>query len=301
MLMVGGGIDISFMSLELNHRVDLARQSVPGTNLTFAQIGVPPRTDFADLNFKKDQSVQAGFHLGALLTVSEQLAVGVRYLSRQKIEVTDGELSTRQIETGLRVPPPGLPGLPPGAPLDTALAARFAPNAQLADGQVVTTSLYLPDQFVAGIMVRPTGSVKVKIDYQFTNWSLFDELTVDAENGLNLTLDQAFENTHGVRVGTEYALTPVTAIRAGFLMHTAASPEDTATPLLPEGPRAEFTAGVGRQLTNGVTVDLAYQFLQQADQRGRTILNPGVRPADLNSGIYEFGAHLFGANVSVQW
>jgi hypothetical protein len=63
----------------------------------------------------------------------------------------------------------------------------------------------------------------------------------------------------------------------------------------------EFTLGAGREIAGGASVDVAYQYLHQADQRGRTVLNPGVRPADLNSGSYEFGAHLFGANLNLRW
>src|SRR5262245_35882970 len=48
-VVIGGGPDFVFSNLELNQRVDLATQQLaPG--VTFAQLGVPPGTDFA--NFK---------------------------------------------------------------------------------------------------------------------------------------------------------------------------------------------------------------------------------------------------------
>jgi long-chain fatty acid transport protein len=46
---VGGGLDITHMSADLRQRVDLSTQPITGTSLTFAAIGVPAGTDFADL------------------------------------------------------------------------------------------------------------------------------------------------------------------------------------------------------------------------------------------------------------
>jgi hypothetical protein len=49
--------------------------------------------------------------------------------------------------------------------------------------------------------------------------------------------------------------------------------------------------------------DLAYQYLKQNDRRGRTRdALPGQGPTtSLNSGVYAFYAHLFGATLSVHF
>ncbi len=47
------------------------------------------------------------------------------------------------------------------------------------------------------------------------------------------------------------------------------SPDESVTPTLPEGTRAEFTAGFGTRLGSKLTADLAYQYIDQADRRGR--------------------------------
>ncbi len=229
--MIGGGLDISFMRLQLSQRADLSRQVIPGTNLAFAQLGVPPLTDFADVRLE-GRSVQVGFHLGLLIKPHERWAVGARYLSRQKVDTTEGEFTSRQIDTGMRTPVP-LPGVPPGTPLDALLASQFATGGRLESGQAVTTSLYLPDQFVVGMMVRTTDRMKVKVDYQLTNWSLFEILKLETTNGNTQTLYESYRDTHGVRVGTEITAGPRTALRAGILAHTAAAPDDTATPFCP--------------------------------------------------------------------
>ncbi|HWA15250.1 MAG TPA: hypothetical protein VG817_02370, partial [Gemmatimonadales bacterium] len=62
---------------------------------------------------------------------------------------------------------------------------------------------------------------------------------------------------------------------------------------LPEGARAEFTAGLGTRIGGSGHVDLAYQYIDQADRRGRT--GPHGTP---NNGLYKFNAHLFGATFT---
>ena len=89
------------------------------------------------------------------------------------------------------------------------------------------------------------------------------------------------------------------ALRGGYLYHGGASPPETVTPLLPEGSRNEFTLGVGYAINDMFSFDFAYQYLKQNDRRGRTrdpIEDEGPS-TDLNSGLYSFKAHLFGATL----
>jgi long-chain fatty acid transport protein len=75
------------------------------------------------------------------------------------------------------------------------------------------------------------------------------------------------------------------------------------TPLLPDGTRNEITAGFSWRLLETAELSVAYQYLQQNDRRGRVQdPPPGQDPTDdLNSGIYEFGAHLAAASVTLHF
>ena len=77
-------------------------------------------------------------------------------------------------------------------------------------------------------------------------------------------------------------------------MHTGASPSDFVTPLLPEGTRYEFTAGAGFKLGGNLHGDVAYQYIQQLDRRGRVYPNSAVG----NTGLFTFYAHLFGFGLA---
>lgn len=298
-VMVGGGLDISIAKVELGQRADLSTQVITGTTLTFAALGVPRGTDFADIRLKGD-AVQAGFHLGVLLKPSDRFSVGARYLSKQTVETDEGDFTPTQINTGLRTPVP-LPGIPAGTSLDALLQPQFAAGARLAT-QSVSTSIPLPDQFVVGFMVRPVESMKLKVDYQFTNWSLFDTLVITTQNGLVQTNVEDYKDTHGIRVGTEFNVAAETRLRAGILAHGGAAPEQTVTPLLPEGERVEFTLGGGHQLTDRIGVDMAYQYLYQPNRRGRVSDGGLAKPtAAVNSGEYAFRANLLAMNLTFKW
>jgi long-chain fatty acid transport protein len=99
----------------------------------------------------------------------------------------------------------------------------------------------------------------------------------------------------------DYQATPTVAIRGGALYHNGASPDQSVTPLLPEGNRVEGTLGAGINLTPRLRLDLAYQYLQQQDRRGRMIDPPaGTAPTPLlNHGLYTFKANLFGASLAL--
>jgi long-chain fatty acid transport protein len=294
---VGGGLDITYLHVQLRRRVDLSAQPLPGApSLTFAAIGVPAETDFADLNLTGNKT-HVGFHTGVLVRPHPRFSLGARFLSGQKLEVTDGELETAQIATGLvtRVP---LPGIPVGTPLDALIAPAFAQGGPLSTGQQASATVPLPAQFVAGAAVNVTEALRLLADYQFTNWSAFDTLVLNAEFAPATVIVEDFRDAHGIRAGADYALSSRTTLRGGFVANTAAAPDQTVTPNLPEAARVQLTAGLGQRLTDKVRVDLYYLHLFQDDRRGRTTDGGLAAPTtSVNHGLYSFHANLFGASL----
>src|SRR5262249_30908340 len=150
--------------------------------ITFAQLGVPLGTDFANFKISVSDVGIAG-HVGVLVKASEKLSIGARYLSRHTINRDDLAFESSQVPTGLRTPVP-LPGIPAGTPIDALLARQFAGTGRLAN-QSAATELTEPDQFVAGVAIMPTSALKLLVDYQFTTWSVFDTLDFTTERGLD--------------------------------------------------------------------------------------------------------------------
>jgi long-chain fatty acid transport protein len=134
------------------------------------------------------------------------------------------------------------------------------------------------------------------LDWQMVMWHWFDKLELDFENAAapDITLDEGYKDTHGFRLGMEYAQSSKVTVRGGYLYHTAAAPDQTVTPLLPEGARNEFTIGLGWQLSTKMKADFGYQYIRQDDRRGR-VFDETVG----NTGLYTFKGHLIGAGLAL--
>jgi long-chain fatty acid transport protein len=141
----------------------------------------------------------------------------------------------------------------------------------------------------------------VLVDYQWTHWSTFQTLTLNftPTTALNQVLYESYQNTSGIRFGADWTQSQHLNLRAGYLHHQGAAPDQTVTPLLPEGARNEVSAGLSYKFSPAMSLDLAYQYIRQDDRRGRTIETPNVPPTTaLNSGLYTFNAHLFGVALA---
>lgn len=311
-LSVGGGPVAAFGSVELNRRLDLAAQPVPGTGgATLAQLGVPPRTGFADAELE-GSGTGYGAHVGVQATVGGWLGLGVRYLTPVNIEY-EGDATFSPVETGITLPAQNPFGEDPGTPLDEIVAGQFDEGG-LLETQTVNTEITQPAQLVAGVSVQATPGLLLLLDYTWTGWSSFDRLPLDFENDeLDQEQIENYENTSAFRLGAEYAFdgnaggfTDGLTVRGGYFYNTSAAPEETVTPLLPESDRNNFSLGLGYQIMPGFGLDVAYQYLSQNDRRGRVRELPEDFDADnfdastLNSGLYSFNAHLIGATLTLQ-
>ena len=301
---VGGGVDITYLNVQLRQRVDLSTQllpPLPGVPLgaTFALLGVQPGTDFADVDLE-GHAWHAGYHLGVLVKANDRISFGLRYLSGQEVDVNDGRISTQQISVPYTLPFT-IPGVAPkGTPLDVLLQPQFAAGAPLSD-QNASARLPLPGQLVAGTAVQLSPKLKLLLDYQFTRWSKFDQLPINGEF-LKSVITESYRDSHGVRAGADIALGTKSVLRLGVDIHTAAAPDQTVTPNLPEGWRQEYSVGFGRKLWERMHFDIAYMRLMQPDRAGRTTNGGKLVPTTAdNNGIFSFNANLIGASLSMKF
>jgi long-chain fatty acid transport protein len=151
--------------------------------------------------------------------------------------------------------------------------------------------------FVFGVAYKLKQNLTVLADYQWIHWSTFRvvNLGFSPNTLLNQTLTENYKNTSAIRLGAEWAVEVIEDLpwtfRGGYLYHQGAAPPETVTPLLPEGERNEFTAGLSVKFLERLQGDFAYQYIRQNDRRGRTRALP-------NNGLYTFSAHLFGVSLA---
>lgn len=314
MLKIGAGLNFVVGRVKLTQRVDLSEFEPDPINqpgVTFGMLGIPFHTDVADGALEATGATGWGGNFGVTFEPVEGISFGARYLMRVKLDY-EGEVDFEPVATGIILPPQNplsiALGLDPSnpLPLDNVLAANdlFADGAPLAD-QTVHTSITMPDQLIAGVALDVTPSVKFLFDWQYINWTVFDTLTVNFTNAAtpDRSLAESYEATHAFRFGLDVAANENLSLRGGYLYHGGAAPPQTVTPLLPEGTRNEFTVGFGYHLGTRASVDFAYQYLKQNDRRGR-VREPllGQAPSvALNSGLYTFFGHLFGATLALHF
>lgn len=300
-LKVGVGVAYITSRLELHQRADLSTQPVPAAlaalfplplppGTRFSALGVPTGTDFADATL---EATGTGFavNFGAILKVSDRLTVGGHWLTRKTITY-DGTDVFDTVHTNLFLPV-AIGPLPAGYAIDNLLAPQFLPDSALDDGNV-GTSITMPPQGSIGFAYKVNDEWTVMADYHLVVWGWFNAVAIDFENPRtpDITLTPQNKDTHGFRFGAEYQYSPKVQLRGGYLYHTGASPANFVTPLLPEGPRNEFTLGGGFTLTPKLHGDLAYQYIKQNDRRGTVNFSLG------NTGLYSFSAHLFAAGLA---
>ncbi|HEX5003675.1 MAG TPA: outer membrane protein transport protein [Gemmatimonadales bacterium] len=295
-LSFGIGFDITSSSVELKQRVDLAdQQAAPG--VTFANLGVAYGTDFANVELTGND-ISTGFHLGAIAKITDALSFGVRYLSKQTVNVDDGEAVITQVPTGLVLAPGNPLGLPAGTPVDALVAPQFQPGGLLVD-QSGTAVLPYPAQLSMGLTLQATEKLRLLGDVGIQFWEVWETLPLEFELLGDKTLVESYRNTTSWRLGAEYKVGASSTARLGIIAHNAAAPDQTVTPNLPEAARTEFTAGFGTHLSDRFGFDLAYQYIDQADRQGRSgDGGEAVPTAALNDGLYTFKANLVGVTLT---
>ena len=119
------------------------------------------------------------------------------------------------------------------------------------------------------------------------------------------TLIENYNNTSSIRFGVDHRLVGGTALRAGFTAASAAAPNETVTPLLPEQDRELGMLGVGYPLTSSFTLDATYAHIFTPGRRGRlderSATSTPQQAIALNSGSYSLNAHIFSLSIKATY
>ena len=301
---IGGGPVIGHSSVELIQALDLSEQQTTTPGVTFAQLGIPRRTEFARATLEGD-AFGFGAHIGLFGKPHADWSVGIRYLTEIKFEYDGAEAEFRQVNTGL-VLPPGNP-ISPGATvsIDAILAPQFSTGGVLVD-QGVETEIAHPAQVQAGFGYSGFSNWLLSADYSWTGWRSFEELPVTflgPANVSNRVLIEDYNNTSAIRLGAQRSFTGGAAVRLGFSGVASAAPDETVTPLLPEQDRAYVSIGGGYPLTQRITVEGAYLSVIAGGRRGRIVerANRGQTASQLNTGVYELDAHVLSISLKANF
>lgn len=328
-LALGGGPIIGHSNVELYQALDLSQQQlvrngapvpnpfVPGTNLTFQDIGIPAGTEFGRARLTGD-AFAYGFQVGGQLKVTPTLQLGVRWLSALYFEYDEAEAKFEQTATRIVLPPGNALGTPTAVLIDTLLAPQFRTTGTVPGALTQRTgssAIKHPGQVQAGINYSGLARTNLSLDYTFFTWSDFDVLPV-AFGGTNprppsRTILENYDDSWRVSGGIDHVLrTPLLggmvndwAVRAGFGFAKSPAPDETVTPLLPEQDRRNYTLGLGIPLTPRFGLDLGYLRVDTDGRRGRIIERTSAAQTaeELNSGFYRLKADIYSLSLKARF
>lgn len=188
----------------------------------------------------KGEDWGAGVNLGAMYEFSPTSRVGLNYRSRVQHEL-EGTLSyTNVVNAG-------------------ALSRLLTSDA--------TAKVTTPDIVSLGAYHELSPKWAVMGELQYTNWSLFDHLTVDAENGTDSYVNEDWKDTYFVSLGATYKPGEKWKLQTGIGYDMSPVPEAHRTARIPDQDRLWLSLGGGYQLTPNVSLAAAYThiFVRDAD------------------------------------
>jgi long-chain fatty acid transport protein len=303
---VGGGPIFAHSTVELRRSIDLSEQPTPLPGVTFAQVGIARRTEFARADLE-GSSLGVGGQIGVYGRMNPNWTIGARFMLPIWFEYA-GDVTFTPVPTGLIVggalpsPTTGFqpPLIPAGADVDVLLASQFTAGALTP--QRVRTKVVHPAQFQAGFGYTGFPNLTLAVDYAWVGWKQLQQIVLDFQGPApDATLIQDYNHSSAIRVSAEYALQQIQGarLRAGFSGVAAAAPDETVTPLLPEQDRNYMTIGGALPLWRVWTIDAAFARVNTPGRRGRIVerANRGQSAAQLNTGVYKLGANIFSVSL----
>ncbi|QFT86332.1 47 kDa outer membrane protein precursor [Halomonas sp. THAF12] len=222
-----------------------------------------------------------GYTLGALFQATERTRFGVSY--RSEIDLTlEGDLDVS--------------GTDPVS--DGAIAA-----GQVSDmgGKADLTT---PANLNLGVYHQLTDRLALMANAEWTEWSSFDELVVEFEDGTNSTTTENWDDTWAFSVGANYALTHQWTLRAGLgIDETPVPSAEFRTPRVPDADRRWASLGATYQPTEnlGITAGYLRIFGDDVDMdQDATPTNENASRGNL-SGEYEVEADVFALSVDYRF
>ena len=141
---------------------------------------------------------------------------------------------------------------------------------------------------------------------RWTDWSEFDELRVDFDNGLPSAITpQNWQDSYTYSIGLNYRKSDHWAFRLGYARdQTPISDDEFRTPRIPDTDRDWLSVGASYQATKKVRIDLSYAHLFTDSAPITESLDlistmPGVATSNLNGSFQNTSANIYGIQVHI--
>ncbi|AXK73001.1 hypothetical protein DWG18_12395 [Lysobacter sp. TY2-98] len=178
----------------------------------------------------------------------------------------------------------------------SAVAAIPSIGAVYKD-QAVTAPLTTPSVTTVSVEYDFTPQFRLMADYQATDWHSLQAVKIFRAGGGVLGNEPfQWKDTNFYSLGGEWDLNPQWTLRAGIAKDESPTNDTYRTPRLPDKDRKIFTLGATWNVSDALSVDMAYMRINVDDP---TINNIHSSSGSTLTGTYTANANLFG--VSAQY
>jgi long-chain fatty acid transport protein len=261
------------------NRISGALESNPNLSGVTAPITGRPAGD-GRVQVKGDD-VGYGFNAGILVQATDTTSVGLTYHSKVTYKL-DGHT---EVTPGAGVPP--------------ALLSAGRYDAKL--------SLDTPESVDFSVTQKMNDAWKLYAGATWTRWSRLQDITVK-NSGVSggalaprlfgtITEEQNWHDTWAYAIGTSYQLNKQWVLRTGLSFDQSPTNNENRSPRIPTGDRTIFSLGAGYNLSDDLTIDVAYSYLKEEDVKVHDVSPLG----QTYNAKYENSANGFGLGLTYRF
>jgi len=270
-LAIGGGIDYMTATIEL-------KKNIPFINpYTQSVVDVAE----ADLHSDGFRNHAWAWNAGFLFKLPAGFSIGGMYRSDFTVKGTSASAEFTQIETGY-------------ADFDGMVAAAI-PFDEDPD---IYTELNFPSFWNIGL-AWSNEKFTISGQYGVMGWSVFEELNIQFPDypHLDTVVREDYKDSKQYRFGFDWRASRMWSFRLGYVFDETPQPIESMSPLLPDGDRDGYSAGIGFISKKGNWgFDIGYEYLS-LDERSTE-----GRSYDGFDGTFHDGlAHLLGASFNFKF
>lgn len=161
----------------------------------------------------------------------------------------------------------------------------------------------LPNWFQVGVTQSLTDDLRVMAEGRWINWSRFDSIDITtpalAATPFGSVSDiQNYNDAFFVSAGAEYDVSERFTIRGGVAWDETPTSDAFRTVRVPDEDRIWLSAGASYNVTDSISIDLAYSYLRALKDPDVTLRNGPLAGTRVE---YDGGAHIFSIGGSLQF
>ncbi|MBR5856063.1 MAG: outer membrane protein transport protein [Bacteroidales bacterium] len=251
---------------------------IPAMGAMAQMIGSLPQSDLANIELSGKSDISYGFNVGVMVNVSPKVTIGASYRSTVQMNVNGGEAkiiyandaAKNVINTfagiNLQDLVSKLPANMAGALDLTSIAAQQQQLKFMSalDGAKFNASLPIPSILMAGVAYKPIEDLTLTGDFQYTGWKAYDELNVEFDEttgNYTISSKKEYDNSYAIRIGGEYVISDLAAVRLGGYIDTTPVHTDNYNPETPGATTFGATAGATLSPVKFMAIDLTLAYL----------------------------------------